>query len=206
MRGVWAGLLATLLGAGSALAQQLPPLAEGTVAAPLVQSDVLILRQDELFQRSAFGLASLARIDEANAALLAENRQIEAALEAEERDLTARRSMLPAAEFRSLAEAFDTKVEGIRNAQESKSRAISRSRDEDRQRFFAAALPILAQMMREAGAAVILDDDAVILSFDRVDITALAVARIDAAIGAGEGLAPPPEAPAPTPAPAPPAP
>lgn len=193
MRGVRAGVLAAVLGAGALQAQQIPADGAEDATAPLAQSNVLLLRQDALFEQSAYGQASLARIEAANAALLAENRQIEAALEAEERDLTARRSMLPAAEFRALAEAFDAKVEGIRNAQEGKGRAISRSRDEDRQRFFSAVLPILAQIMRESGAAVILDDDAVILSFDRVDITAIAVARVDAAIGTGEGLAAAPE-------------
>lgn len=179
------------------LAAQDSPPAPPETPTPPVQSPVLILRQDDLFERSAYGQASLARIDEANRALVAENRQIEAALEAEERDLTARRPTLPAAEFRALAEAFDAKVEGIRSAQEAKGRSIARSRDEDRQRFFAAAVPILAEIMREAGAAVILDDEAVILSFDRVDITALAVARVDAAIGTGE--APPPSVPQPAP-------
>lgn len=209
-----AGLTGALAGAVLAL-----PLAAQETPAPLppaagdvlpVQSPVLILRQEELFERSAFGRAALARMEEANRTLVAENRTIEAALEAEERDLTQRRASLPAAEFRALAEAFDAKVEGIRSAQESKGRAIARTREEDRLRFFSAVVPILAEIMRDAGAAVILDDEAVILSFDRVDITALALARIDAAIGTGEGLAPPevpatgspaPESPAPAPAP-----
>ena len=189
--GLTAGAVLVAL-AGPLAAQDPPRLPVDPGTQLPVQSPVLILRQDELFERSAFGRASLVRIEEANRALLAENRQIEAALEAEERDLTQRRSGLPAAEFRALAEAFDTKVEGIRAAQEAKGRAIARSRDEDRQKFFSAVVPILAEIMREAGAAVILDDAAVILSFDRVDITALAVARIDAAIGAGESLAPAP--------------
>lgn len=193
--GLTAGAVLVAL-AGPLPAQDPPRLPVDPGTQLPVQSPVLILRQDELFERSAFGRASVVRIEEANRALLAENRQIEAALEAEERDLTQRRSSLPAAEFRALAEAFDTKVEGIRAAQEAKGRAIARSRDEDRQKFFSAVVPILAEIMREAGAAVILDDAAVILSFDRVDITALAVARIDAAIGAGESLAP---APAPAP-------
>ncbi|HSF63071.1 MAG TPA: OmpH family outer membrane protein [Paracoccaceae bacterium] len=209
-----AGLTGAALAATLALplaAQEAPPPAAPETETLPIQSPVLILRQDELFDRSAFGRASLVRLDEANRALLAENRQIETALEAEERDLTDQRARLPAPEFRALAEAFDAKVEGIRAAQEAKGRAIARSRDEDRQRFFSAALPILAEIMRDAGAAVILNDEAVILSFDRVDITALAVARIDAAIGTGEGGADPaPVAPAPvapgTPAPVTPAP
>lgn len=199
-----AGLTGAALAAALALpvaAQETPPAAPEADTLP-IQSPVLILRQDELFERSAFGRAATARLEEANRTLVNENRQIEAALETEERDLTQRRPSLPPAEFRALAEEFDAKVEGIRAAQEAKGRGIARLRDEDRQRFFASVVPILAEIMRDSGAAVILDDEAVILSFDRVDITALAVARIDAAIGAGDGLGTIPETPA-APAPAP---
>jgi Skp family chaperone for outer membrane proteins len=172
-----AGVLAMCL-AFPAVAQEVP--------AP--SWPVLVLRQDDLFERSAFGLASTARIETANAALLAENREIESALEIEERDLTLRRSSLPPAEFQALAEAFNAKVEGIRAAQDAKSRDIARSRDEDRQRFLQAAVPVLAAIMQEEGAQAILDEQAVVLSFDRIDITDKAIARINAAIGDGSAL------------------
>lgn len=184
--------------------------------APGANWPVLVLRQDDLFVQSAFGRASSARIDSANAALLAENREIESALEVEERDLTQRRASLPPAEFQALSEAFNAKVEGIRTAQDAKSRDIARMRDVDRQRFLKAAVPVLATIMQEEGAQAILDEKAVILSFDRIDITAKAIERIDAAIGDGSALpadpggepdtadpiAPAPD-PAPDPAPAP---
>ena len=143
--------------AGLALCLALPSLAQ---EAPGARWPVLVLRQDDLFEKSAFGLASTRRIDAANAALLAENRKIEAALEAEERDLTTRRASLPPSEFHTLSEAFNAKVEGIRAAQETKSRTIARTRDEDRQRFLKAAVPVLAAIMQEEGAQVILDEKA----------------------------------------------
>ena len=193
--------------AGLALCLALPSLAQ---EAPGARWPVLVLRQDDLFEKSAFGLASTRRIDAANAALLAENRKIEAALEAEERDLTTRRASLPPSEFHTLSEAFNAKVEGIRAAQETKSRTIARTRDEDRQRFLKAAVPVLAAIMQEEGAQVILDEKAVVLSFDRIDITAEAIDRIDAAIGDGSSLPatpetadPGPPAPPPLPTPAP---
>lgn len=173
----------------------LPAEAQDAVPAGM---PVLVLRQNDLFENSAFGLASNARIEAANAALLAENREIETALEIEERDLTERRASLPPAEFQTLSEAFNVKVVEIRSAQEAKSRDILRIRDEDRRRFAQAAVPILAQIMQEAGAQVILDEQLVVLNLDRIDITARAIARIDAAIGDGSTL--PAETP-PSPAP-----
>jgi Skp family chaperone for outer membrane proteins len=157
-------------------------------------SPILMLRQDEVFEGSAFGRAALERRDAASRDLIAENRQIEAALEAEERDLTMRRATLPQAEFRALSEAFNEKVEGIRTAQDAKARAVGRMTDDDRARFLQAMVPVLAEIMAERGALVILDQQSVVLSFDRVDITAETIARIDARIGTGEG--PVPEAPA----------
>ena len=177
-----------------AAAQGNPPATQ-PAAAPL-RPPVLVVNQDTLFEQSAFGRTAQARLEAASAALVAQNREIEAALEAEERDLTDRRATLPATEFRALAEAFNVKVEGIRKAQDAKSRSITRTRDEDRQRFFSEAAPVLADLLRERGAVVILDQAQVLLSLDRIDITTEAVTRLDAQIGTGDlSSEPPPPAP-----------
>ena len=136
------------------------------------------------------GRAVLARIERESNDLIAENRRLEAALEAEERSLTDRRPGLPAADFQTLAREFDTRVEELRVAQEAKSRALTRSGEAQQQQFFAAAVPVLAGLMQDLGAVAIIDRSAVILSFDRIDITAQAIARLDAELGDGSGLAP----------------
>ncbi len=187
-------LVAALWLPAVACAQQAAPVTPppATVAPP----PVLVVNQDALFEQSAFGRSAQGRLEAASAALVAENREIEAALEAEERSLTERRATLPATEFRALAEAFNVKVEGIRKAQDAKSRSITRARDEDRQRFFTAAAPVLADLLRESGAVVILDQGQVVLSLDRIDVTAPAIKRLDAQIGTGDLSAdPPPPAP-----------
>lgn len=51
--------------------------------------------------------------------------------------------------------------------------------------FFAASLPVLEGIMRETGAGVILDHSTVFLSADVVDITDLAITRIDKVLGDG---------------------
>lgn len=171
----------------------------------LPSAAILTLDQDRLFIGSAFGKAALAREEAATRDLAAENVRIEQALETEEKDLTTRRATLPAAEFAALAAAFDTKVEEIRTAQDAKSRAIALRRDEDRQRFLQAAVPVLGSLLTEKGAVAILDKNAIILSLSAIDVTEAAIARVDAALGDGSTLPPPepPAEPAPEPLPAP---
>lgn len=179
------GMLAALPVAG--IAPSRPALAQET-AVP--KAPILTLDQERLFSGSLFGKAVIARHEVEVKALQSENRRIEAALEAEEMDLTQRRATLPAAEFQMLASAFDTKAEGIRAAQSAKDRALIQRLDEERQRFFDAAAPVLAQLLDEAGAMAIIDKRAVILGFDRIDMTEAAIKRLDETLGdGGEGEA-----------------
>lgn len=161
----------------------LPGLAQQAVA-----SSVLTIDKDRLFAESRFGQKMIADTDVEVKALQAENRRIEADLEAEEKVLTARRDTLSAEEFRGLATAFDAKVKDIRTARDAKARELALKRDGARQTFLKTAIPILAEIMSEKGASAIVDRSAIVVSFDRIDITDLAIARIDALL--------PPEAPA----------
>lgn len=146
------------------------------------QSAVLTVDPERLFAESRFGKEAVARLEAAQKALVEENQTFDAALEAEEKSLTDRRPSLPADEFRALADAFNVKAEGIRAARLAKSRSLTTLRDEDRQRFLTAIVPILGEMMGEMGGLVILDKKTVFLSFDRIDVTDRAIARIDSVL------------------------
>jgi Skp family chaperone for outer membrane proteins len=178
MRKAGAALALMLALAGTGWAQ------DAAVPGPF-ESPVLTLDQDRLFRESEFGKAAEARADAKEAALLAENREIFAALEAEEKGLTERRATTSAADFSGLAEAFDTKAESIRAAQDAKGLELTRKRQDDQRRFYDVALPILAKLMTELGAVAILDKQAVIISYDKIDMTDRAIARVDAILGDG---------------------
>lgn len=176
-----------LLLAGGAAAQE--PSLSG--------SPVVTLDQDRLFAESKFGRGVLARNEAEEAALATENRKLEAALEAEERSLTELRTRMALADFRKLADEFDQRVEEVRQAQDGRFRALVRQREDDRRKFIEAALPVLGQLMSEKGAVVLLDRNAIVLSFGRIDITDEAVARLDVELGEGPlepGAGPSPEA------------
>lgn len=196
---LWAVLLAGSL--GGAVAQDAPP------GPPLLhpaearaQSPVVTLDQARFFQGSAFGKAAEARAQTETTALATENRQIEAELETEERALTDRRAILSPEEFAPLAAEFDAKVERIRQEQDEKSRVIVRKLDEDRQRFFEAALPALTELMASTGAVAILSNETAILSLSSIDMTDEAIALMDKRLPASDPVADP-SAPSPTPQP-----
>ncbi len=186
-------LLALALSLPGQAGQAETPLSQGVMQLPFVTLD-----DARLFGESAWGKALLARLEADQAALAAENRAIEATLASRERDLTERRPGLPAAEFRALADAFNAEVETYRSAQRAKEQAIYQAHESARLRFRDVANQVLAAVMAERGALAILDESAIVLGFREIDITADAVARMDALVGDGSAL--------PEPAPAPPAP
>ncbi len=184
-----------------------PPAASGDPETiTRLPSPVLTLNQDRLFVESAWGKAARARAEAESGALATENRRIEEALEAEERSLTERRASLSLAEFARLAAEFDAKVEAIRTAQDAKSAEITRKLEQDRQKFFQIATPVLGQMLTETGAVAILADSAIVMSLTSLDITDAAIARMDSVLPPDAAPANPPGDVAPQSGPAAPAP
>ena len=163
------------------LACAVPLGAQGVVRLP-VESPVLTIDSDRLFEDSQFGQQIIAEIEARGAALSAENRSIEEELATEERELTELRPTIEPSEFRIMADAFDAKVEDIRRNQDAKSRQLNASLEEGRTAFLNEAAPVLEQLMREAGAAVVLELRSVFISSNAVDITRTAIDRLDIAL------------------------
>ncbi len=186
---VWIGILAGL----GAVAQE----------AGVAPSPILTLDSERVFGTSAIGRKITSELEADFEALVAENRQIEADLTAEEQALTTKRADLPAEEFRALADAFDEKVQRIRTEQDAKQRELQQRREEERQLFVDQIAPILADIGRERGAIVILERRNVVLSAESADITEEVIARINARLGTGEEPGEPGVAEEPEPEPAP---
>lgn len=173
-----------LLIAGTAAAQE----EAASDAAAAVQSPILTIDTELLYRGSLFGKRMAAGLEAEGAALAAENRRIEAELTAEEKALTDQRAGMDPEAFSALADAFDEKVRTKRREQDGKARGLSLQQGAGRDTFLRAAAPVLEAMMRESGAAVVLDRREVFLSVTAIDITSDAIARIDAAIGDGADL------------------
>ncbi|WP_226621508.1 OmpH family outer membrane protein [Alloyangia pacifica] len=156
-----------------------PVLAQDGMRPGIVQSEILTVEIDRLYAESDFGKQVSEQLEETGAKIAAENRRIEAQLTAEEKSLTEKRRTLDPVAFRKLADDFDTRVQDLREAQDSKARALGNLSEERRREFISRAEPILAELMREAGASVILDQRTVFLSTNAIDITDPAITRMN---------------------------
>ena len=157
------------------------------------QTAILTISSERLFNDSAFGKRIDREIETEGEALSEENNRIAAELTAEEHELTEKRADMDPEAFRELADAFDEKVQKIRGEQDHKTRVLAEKNDKARAVFLNAVRPILAEVMRESGAGVILERSSVFLSANATDITDLAIERIDATIGDGSELSPAPD-------------
>lgn len=152
------------------------------------QSDIVVIDPNRLFAETQFGKRITDELEAEGKSLSEDNRRIEDELRAEEKSITEARKTMSPEEFRDLAEAFDIKVQGIRRERLAKLRALDDKRGNALQSFLGTAQGVLATLMRERGASVLLDLRGVILNEGSVDITDEAVTKINEAIGAGEGL------------------
>jgi Skp family chaperone for outer membrane proteins len=177
-----------------AVAQETPapvPAPQGTPDLPAmgpVRSPILTLDTDRLFGETRFGQRVARDLSEVRDDLARENTEIAAALTEEERSLARRRPQMELEAFRAEAEAFDQKVQRIRAEQDAKERALQLGLVTGRDQFLAAATPVLGSLMRDRGAAVILDRRSVFLGVESVDVTEEAIAAIDEAIGDGSDV------------------
>ena len=157
-----------------------PALAQLSLGEPVATAGpILTLEVSRIYADSRFGRQTKAKIDADKKTLAAENRNLEVALEAEETALAERRTSMPAAEFQTLAQAFDAKVRDIRQARDAKVRDLSMRQDQAQRAFLDKVKPVLDQFMAEMGAVLIIDRASVILFSPGIDITDLAIRRID---------------------------
>lgn len=161
------------------------PSANPATDEALPVSGILVLNQERLIAQTAYGARIQAELEAVSSELAAQNRGIEADLTEEELSLAERRGTMEASEFRDLADAFDARVETIRDTQERKARDLTNQAEVARTRFFERAAPILLDIVRARGAAVLMDSRSVLLSAETVDITEDAIDAIDDRLGDG---------------------
>lgn len=150
-----------------------------------LRSPILTIDSERFYRESAFGQRVLNEIEARTTELADDNRTLEAELEAEEQALTEQRAEMAPEAFRALADAFDARVEVIRRERDARSRAIADLLEQNRGQFLNAAAPVLEEIMRDAGAAVILEQRSVFVSANAIDITNLAISRMNSVLGDG---------------------
>ncbi|MGR3712934.1 MAG: OmpH family outer membrane protein [Shimia sp.] len=158
-----------------------------------VANGVLVVESDRMFAESDFGKRVGDELDRLRAELATQNVEMEELLTAEELELSELRKTMSSAEFVVLARAFDEKVRAIRLEQDTKFRELNELNDLERNVFVQAARPVLSDLMKETGAAVILERRTVLASSGSVDITQVAIERLNEKLGDGSSLETAPE-------------
>ncbi|UXU74636.1 MULTISPECIES: OmpH family outer membrane protein [unclassified Paracoccus (in: a-proteobacteria)] len=168
------------------IGHDLPPLVVETAdKAGEASLPLMTLDQDEVYLRSDWGQRVQAELEKQGRDIAAENDRLAEEFAAEEQQLTALRQSLPADEFRARADEFDKRVVEVRRERDIAARALQTRAEEERQAFFRAALPVLAALMKERGAVAVLDQRAIFVAAQSIDITDALIARLNQEIGAG---------------------
>lgn len=147
---------------------------------------VLIIDSERLFFETEYGRNLTSTLAAQAAALQAENDEIVDRLTQEERSLTLRRPEMTTEAFRAEADAFDTKVQEVRRVRDAKNVDLQVATAQARAQFEDKVQGIIANIMLESGAALVLEQRNVVLSVRAANITDDAIARIDRELGDGE--------------------
>lgn len=170
--------------ATSAFAQE-DPVEEEPQTIVVLQSAILTIETERLFNGSMYGQRIQREFADAYTALNAENRLKEAELAAEEAELTDLRATLSRAEFTKLADEFDVKAQRIRSEQIAKETEIRAKPEQARQEFLRIIRDVIVEIMRERRALAVFEVEDVFIAASSLNITAEAIARIDQLIGDG---------------------
>lgn len=171
MRLLWAGLLWLAL-VFPASAQEIRP-------------QVLIIDSDRLYLESDYGRRVAADLAAQAEEIQAENDRIVESLTLEERSLTLRRPEMTPEAFREESEAFDAKVQDVRRERDAKNLEFQVANAEARAEFEERVQGILANIMLERGAVLVMEQRTVLLSIRAANITDEAIARVNAELGDG---------------------
>mgnify|MGYP000156232161 CR=1 FL=1 len=162
-----AALCALMLMGTAALGQgRIPPL--------------LLVNPQVVLERSETGRALIAENLAAREALARESSERSDAFEQEERELTERRTTMEPEAFAALAADFDARVRAARSEQERAGQELARTQEAQQAELTAALTPIYSELMRESGAAAVLDIRNVVSANAQLDITREVIRRLDA--------------------------
>lgn len=180
-------ILSIILALGLAVSAQAQPVTDQPF---LPAGAILFVNQERLLADSQLGRQILALEAEERALLTAESEAVAAELEAEEQELTDLRQTIAPEEFRTLAEAFNLRVEQVRAERLAKDQAQSQRNEARRRSFYNIAGQIMGEILVQSRASAIMDRRSVLLFNSGLDITDMVIVQLDAAFAANPALLP----------------
>lgn len=145
-----------------------------------LKSSILVLSQDDLFNKSLPGRALLDFFEQRQKKLVSEATKIEQQFIAEEKKLTEQRLELKVVEFQILADEFDVRVEKMRQSRAEKDKELQQDYIVWKKNFFQIVLPIVRELMSQFDALIVLDTNNRGLIYDKkVNVTNFIIERLN---------------------------
>lgn len=141
---------------------------------------VLFVDRDRVLAESVPARALRKIEEDRRRALRSQFDEVQKQLEAEEAEIADLRGRLSAAEFEARVREFDQKVREARRSSQAAGEALQSDIVAARRQLTQALIPVLQALMRERGAAVILDANSVLLARSDIDATREAIERFNA--------------------------
>ncbi|HEX2591115.1 MAG TPA: OmpH family outer membrane protein [Rhizomicrobium sp.] len=158
--------------ATAAMAQQKPAPAPGGLR-------ILVLNRDAILQGSKVGQDIIRQVNALTNQARTQFKGQEQALQNEGRALQQQVAILSAAAKKQKIAAFEAKERGLQQQVQVRQNQIQGGVFKARQQVEQALGPVLQGIMQERGAALLLDRQIVLLSTVDVDITGLAIQRLN---------------------------
>lgn len=185
-------LSSVLLSIGSASSAQVPAAAPGTAArppAPVAAAPagppvprIIVIDRNVILRASAAGKTMMTQTQALSAAADTEFKTQAEALQKEAAALQQQLAILAADARLAKQKEFTTKQEAFQKRVTDRQAAIQNGFARAGQQLDTALGPILQNIMRDRGANLVLDRNAVILSSIDVDVTAQAITALDKAL------------------------
>jgi Skp family chaperone for outer membrane proteins len=155
------------------------------VHAQEVTPQILVFDMNRIYFETLYGRRIAEDLNQLATAVQEENEQIVATLTEEETSLTLRRPEMTPEEFRAEADAFDDKVQEVRRARDAKNIELQADDAENRATFEDRVQGVIANLMIERGAVIVLEQRTVVMSVRAANITDDVIVRVDAELGDG---------------------
>lgn len=183
-------LRALALAISLALGLQAAGAAAQSVATPRGGA-VLVVDMDAALRESAAARALREAELTARGELQKRFDAMQAELEAEETEMVRLRQTTPRLEFDKLVVAFDQKVRAARRDAQQSGAALQARFAQAQSALAAVARPLLEEIMRERGAALVIDRKSALAVAPELDVTAALMTRMNARQPGAGGLIPP---------------
>lgn len=157
--------------------------AERQILLPFIVFDAATIRAQSLYY-----VALRARIEEESRNLSVENSQIEQALEAEELALVELKATLSEEAFAPHAQAFDQRVDIIREEQARKAQNIETALNKELSDIDLALDDVIADIVVETGALLVFEAAQIYAHSNAIDISSIVIARLNQSFANGVEL------------------